>query len=599
MDGITLNTNLSALTANRAAENTNARLGRLRERLALGLRVEKAADDASGLAVSNRLESSIRVLEQGINNALDGVSITQMTTAALSQYLSILRRIRDLSVRASSETLTDLARQNLQLEVSQLIEQLEKLTRETKFNGLSLLNSGEVKQGAPKVVSLSPVEQITTGGADTLPGFSPDGTKLVFSRGPAGAEDIYIKDIGSGTETQLTAGGGRDRYATFSSDGTKIVFSSDGNPLGTNPEGDREIFTMNIDGSGLTQLTTNAFDDSHPRYSPDGTRIAYATGLFTADAGQDIATIDSTLGDTGGVTQVTASSNFNYQPAYSPDGSAIAYTTDLPPPSTSLHVNTISSTATVGAPAPTTVSHNFLQMEGPVYSPDGSFIYFRSAASDIPPFNYGLYVTNANGTSVSDFTLLFDFSSPADEGRPTISTTTGMLAFSSNTGGPANIYGTTPTIMKTFIVSGNKIEIHIGDQAGQVKQISLTNVDPAKFGLKTLDITTFNGAQKAIADIDAAMNTILSEQAKMGAQENTLEFLSRDSGIRIVEIQTSKSRIVDANMAEEITNLAKGLILQNAQTAIKAQANLLSSSILSLINMTRDSSSLSASRTPP
>lgn len=580
MDAVTLNTNRPALTANRNSDETRSTLANIRERLSTGLRINSAKDDAAGLALSSRLEMSIVTLQQGLINTMDGISMSQIATGALNEYLGVLQRLRVLSARASSETLTDLARRNLQDEVDQLVDQLRKLAHETKFDGVSLLDRGKVSQGAPKVKSLSPITQVTSGGADTLPDLSPDGTKLVFSRGPSGSENIFIKDLGSGTETQLTPGGtGRNRYAAFSPDGAKVVFSSD-RVTGTNPTGDREIFSMNVDGSGVTQLTTNVEDDSHPRYSPNGTRVAYATGVFTAGANQDIATIDSTLGDGGGVTQVTTSSNFNYHPAYSPDGSQIAYVTDLPPPSTSLHINTTSSTP---PGAPTTVSHNFLQMEGPVYSADGSFIFFRAAQTGAPPFNYGLFVTNANGTSVSDFTLLFDFASPADEGRPAISMTTGMIAFSSDTAGSNNIYSTIPNIQKSFIINGDQAEIQVGDDTGQIKTITLTNVDPGKLGLTSLDITTFDGAQNAMKDIDSAMGAILGEQAKMGAQENTLQQTTRANSQYLIDLKASEGRIVDTNIAQESTNLAKELIKQNMQTAIRSQANMLSVSLLRII----------------
>ena len=512
MDAVSVNNNLSALTANRLSEKTKFDLAKIRERLVTGLRINSAADDASGIAISNNIEASVLTLQQGLINTMDGISISQVVTGALATYLSVLHRLRVLAARASSETLSDLARENLQAEVDQLIDHLKKLSHETKFNNISLLDKGIVTKGPPKVVSLSPIEQVTFGDLDSLPDLSPDGTKLVFARG----SNIFIKDLGSGTETQLTpAGTGSNRYAAFSPDGTKIVFSSS-RVTGTSPEGDREIYTMNIDGSGVTQLTTNAFDDSHPRYSPNGIRIAYATGLFTADAGQDIATIDSTLGDGGGVTQVTTSSNFNYHPSYSPNGSTIAYTTDLPPPTTSLHINTIPA----GGGAPTTVSHNYLQMEGPVYSPDGDFIYFRSAETGSPPFNYSLYVTNSDGSSVSNFSLLLDFASPADEGRPTVAADTGMIAFSSDTTGAPNIYTTTPNIKKTYNIYGDNLLIHVGASSGDIKRIYITNVDPAKLGLTTLDITTFSGAQRAMLDVESTMDAILGEMAKMGVKRS-------------------------------------------------------------------------------
>ena len=111
-------------------------------------------------------------------------------------------------------------------------------------------------------------------------------------------------------------------------------------------------------------------------------------------------------------------------------------------------------------------------------------------------------------------------------------------------------------------------------------------MNPSLLGLSEIDITTFSGAQSAMPAIDSAMEAILGELAKMGAQEKGFEILIRSNEIQMVEINAAKSRILDANMAQEVTNLAKGLIQQNLQATIKAQANLIPLNILTLLDAT-------------
>lgn len=138
--GFRINTNLDSIIGVNNLTRTNARLSGNFGRLSSGLRINKAADDAAGLAVSENLRTQIRGLNQAIRNTNDGVSIIQTTEGALNQIQNNLSRLRELAVQSSSGTLGDNDRAYLNTESSALLNEIDRLANVTSFNGRVLLN---------------------------------------------------------------------------------------------------------------------------------------------------------------------------------------------------------------------------------------------------------------------------------------------------------------------------------------------------------------------------------------------------------------------------------------------------------------------------
>jgi flagellin len=139
--GLSVNTNVAALNAYRNLSTTQSSLNKSLERLSSGYRINKAADDAAGLAISEGLRSQIGGLTQAVRNTQDGTSVVQTAEGALSETTSILQRMRDLSVQASSGgSLNDDAKSSIQKEISQLKSELTRISDTTTFNGTKLLD---------------------------------------------------------------------------------------------------------------------------------------------------------------------------------------------------------------------------------------------------------------------------------------------------------------------------------------------------------------------------------------------------------------------------------------------------------------------------
>jgi len=139
--GLSVNTNVAALNAYRNLSNTQNSLNKSLQRLSSGYRINSAADDAAGLAISEGLRSQIGGLTQAVRNTQDGTSVVQTAEGALSETTSILQRMRDLSVQASSSgSLNDDAKSSIQKEMSQLKSELTRISDTTTFNGTKLLD---------------------------------------------------------------------------------------------------------------------------------------------------------------------------------------------------------------------------------------------------------------------------------------------------------------------------------------------------------------------------------------------------------------------------------------------------------------------------
>ncbi len=141
-----INNNISALNAMRMGEQNDMRIGATMSKLASGLRITTAADDASGLAVSEKMRSQVRGLNQAGRNIQDGVSFLQTTEGYLEETTNLLQRVRQLSVQSANGIYTDDDRGQIQAEMNQLVSEVSRIASQAQFNGMNVLTgrfSGE------------------------------------------------------------------------------------------------------------------------------------------------------------------------------------------------------------------------------------------------------------------------------------------------------------------------------------------------------------------------------------------------------------------------------------------------------------------------
>lgn len=139
--GMRIRTNVSSLTAQRFAEQNNQAVSKNFERLSSGYRINRSADDAAGLAVSENLRAKTRGLFQAKRNANDGVSMVQIAEGGMNEMSNILIRLRELTVQAASDTIGDLERGFLNREYTQLVDEIDRISKTAEFNGLQFFNT--------------------------------------------------------------------------------------------------------------------------------------------------------------------------------------------------------------------------------------------------------------------------------------------------------------------------------------------------------------------------------------------------------------------------------------------------------------------------
>ena len=139
--------NMTALNANRQLGITNSNLAKSSEKLASGYRVNRAADDAAGLSISEKMRGQIRGLEQASTNAQDGVSLIQTAEGAMNEIHSVLQRMRELTVQASNDTNVSADRKAIAKEVSALTQEIDRIASQTEFNTMKLLNGSFTDKG--------------------------------------------------------------------------------------------------------------------------------------------------------------------------------------------------------------------------------------------------------------------------------------------------------------------------------------------------------------------------------------------------------------------------------------------------------------------
>ncbi|MFM7198114.1 MAG: flagellin [Chloroflexota bacterium] len=137
-----INYNLAASVAQRSLSSSQDNYARQAERLATGLRINKAGDDAAGMAISERLKNQVRGLNQAQRNAQDGISLIQTAEGAMGEAHNLLARMRELAVQAANDTVTSTDRSNILTEFTSLYAEIDRIATSTQFNGVAILTGG-------------------------------------------------------------------------------------------------------------------------------------------------------------------------------------------------------------------------------------------------------------------------------------------------------------------------------------------------------------------------------------------------------------------------------------------------------------------------
>ncbi len=263
---ITVNTNISALVAQRHLTNATDMLNQSMERLSSGKRINSAKDDAAGLQISNRLQAQMRGLDVAVRNANDGISIMQTAEGAMNEVTNIMQRMRDLSLQSANGSNSNAERIALQEEVSALNDELNRISETTSFGGRKLLNGSfgksafQIGAASGEAVQIE-LKSMRTDGLD-MGGFS------YISRGRAGSDwkvksdsneltMSFVNRLGETEQVHISAQAGDDieTLATYINGQTDKVSAS------VNEDGQLQIFMAGKETSGTISFSGDLAND--------------------------------------------------------------------------------------------------------------------------------------------------------------------------------------------------------------------------------------------------------------------------------------------------------------------------------------------------
>jgi flagellin len=208
-----INHNMSAIFAQRQLKVNNLYLDKSMEKLASGSRISRAGDDASGLAVSEKMRSQIRGLRQASANAANGISFIQTAEGYLQETQDVMQRIRELSVQASNGIYTDEDRMQIQVEVSQLVDEVDRIASHAQFNGMNMLTGRFARLNGENVVTASMWLHI---------GANMDQRERVFI-GTMTSGSLGLRNVGSKAIISLSTPDGANRTIGSIDAGLKMV----------------------------------------------------------------------------------------------------------------------------------------------------------------------------------------------------------------------------------------------------------------------------------------------------------------------------------------------------------------------------------------
>jgi flagellin len=220
-----INTNVMSLNAQRNLYKSGLDLQTAMQRLSSGLRINTAKDDAAGLAISERMTSGIRGMTVAVRNANDAISMTQVTEGALGQITDILQRMRDLAVQSSNATNSQGDRDALQKEFRQLQLEIERIGRDTEFNGVKVLSAATGASGAAFVFQVG----ANFSGTTTASGFDTNGTYTAGAAASVTASDkvaIDALNIFNGTQSAIAHSTSGATSTTYTISGVSQALSA-------------------------------------------------------------------------------------------------------------------------------------------------------------------------------------------------------------------------------------------------------------------------------------------------------------------------------------------------------------------------------------
>ena len=562
---LTINSNPISLSSRRNLEESEASVSVSLRRLASGLRINSAKDDAAGLAISERFTSQIRGQNQAARNANDGISLLQTAEGAVSTVASNLQRIRELAVQSANATNSASDRQALQQEVNQLAGEIDRISQTTEFNGLKVFD-----QNRNKVTGLSNT-----------------------------AQDAVIEGLQGGwlEESENLI----QRYYGISGNGNAISIELNTFSDGAGNTAAKVVSAVGPSGPGTSIKLQVDMADFVPPNLPNGGNAPYYNDRIIAH--EMVHAVMATSASWGELVNSAASTWFIEGAAEFIHGAEERVVADGITATLADDIAAWGGTSVDYSAAYVAVRylHEKIQAAGGEGVQDMiQYLHSNTGKTLNDAFANASHGAFANTTAFkSDFDLnkaafvsTFDLSN-ADTGAIGGLDVDGGLERTATNVVPDFGLRTGTNVLAGFSEAwedlskaggtGNVLSFQVGANAGQTVDTSIGGVNLGSLGLTDLDISTYDGASLAMRHIDKALSYVNSTRAAFGAQMSRFESTINNLQISSENMSMSRSRILDADFAKETAALSRAQILQQAGTAMVAQAIQLPRGVLALL----------------
>ncbi len=645
---VSVHNNLNALQSQDASRRASSSLAKSMERLSTGVRINSAADDAAGMAISNRMTSLVRGTSMAIKNVMDGISLAQTADGALGEISNILQRMRELAVQASTDTMTDKDRAALNQETAQLKQEINHIADQTSFNGIKLLDGNlsklPVQSGANRDekihlgVSSAHTEVLGT----TLNKKDLNKVILTFSGGYAAEGervfvggvlvdlpevDITISDEASYWNTKIadsvnSALRASEKFRDFSihAVGNSVVISAES---GVTIPDTELINTANTDiKMGIVSAANSQFAATSHATTLGFTANSYPNGQIITVAGVDVALTAYVVGADATITSWSHRVAEDVKLALQANEKFSKYVIErngntllvISPNSKTLDVDkffnfgsqNIDMTVDGGAGIINGVNYgnnpfkNFigttrnsiLTFTGGEFS-RGGYVKIGDTQITLPTYDptVSLDPQYWNDLIAEHIRLGLDASTKFDD-----------YFFKRVDNNLLVFVGSNVEPIEFSIINSNDSQIEMAiDTPTQnlATTSSMLRVEEFQTNIAGLDrVTRFSGrslssidllsrttAHDSLSTIDAAIDSVSLSQAQIGAFLNRLERAAENLSEYLANSSASRGRILDADYAKETVDLAKNQIISQAALAMLAQANQSSLSVLALLGI--------------
>ena len=555
--------NIAALNSYRNLSNNNSAVSKNLEKLSSGYRINRAGDDAAGLAISEKMRAQITGLKTAQKNANDGISLVQTAEGALTEVHSMLNRMVELADQSANGTYQDeVDRENLQKEVKSLQDEINRIADSTNFNGINLLDGSLSSKGGVSTVTINGV-----------PSSKSEGVKGVFTNNQShGANNVKFAENDTFKFT-VAMEDGRSHTVTLKAEKDQqdtiwLVGDSGQKYAVTQGTTTANASTSEIDTAVLTELNKSFLAKEY--------NISAAAGKVTFTAINEGT-------DTPRIKAIDADWTVNGKQQATVD---MGVTMSTQPLDVGREIKASDLTL-----------YNGKNYDDAVFTINGH--KFVVATGGIAGVGLGASGTDMNAAAGlgSDVTILVADAThkgldKADgnfaQNIAKIAEVTGLLVTDAVTEAGGN-KGPAPGegIRISRDPNSNKggLELQIGDTSDSFNKmkVSVSDMHTKAMGISDVDISTQQGASDAVAKIKNAINYVSSARGDLGALQNRLEHTINNLSVTAENMTAAESRIRDVDMAEEMMSYTKNNILVQASQAMLAQANQIPQGVLQLL----------------